>query len=115
VRPMRPPRACPRSGWPGLIRDAHGCPYHPERRFRSPSGASVGADYYHGQGCQARRQLVLTRDGPTCHNCGAWGRVVDHIVPRSQGGSTNPRNLQVLCLRCSATKSGLEGKRAQQS
>ena len=54
------------------------------------------------------RYQVLVRDR-TCRLCGA-GRdeavlEVDHIVPRSRGGSNDPDNLQVLCRPCNQGKS----------
>jgi hypothetical protein len=55
------------------------------------------------------RYDVLKRDR-TCRLCGA-GRgddvrlEVDHIVPRSKGGSNDLSNLQVLCDRCNRGKS----------
>lgn len=54
---------------------------------------------------EARRQLVLNRDDHTCSNCGRHRTSVEtldihHIVPRGQGGSDQPSNLQTLCRRC---------------
>jgi 5-methylcytosine-specific restriction endonuclease McrA len=51
---------------------------------------------------------ILKRDR-VCQLCGV-GRndavlEVDHIVPRSKGGSNDPDNLQVLCARCNRGKS----------
>ena len=51
---------------------------------------------------------VLRRDR-VCQLCGA-GRSdavleVDHVVPRSKGGSNEPDNLQVLCRTCNRGKS----------
>ena len=50
---------------------------------------------------------VLRRDR-VCQLCGATRDQerleVDHIVPRSRGGSNDPDNLQVLCGRCNRGK-----------
>ena len=51
------------------------------------------------------RYDVLKRDEGRCVLCGASGRdgvrlEVDHIVPRSKGGSNEPVNLQTLCAPC---------------
>ena len=43
-----------------------------------------------------------------CNGCGEHFRIrnltVDHIVPRSQGGTDHPKNLQLLCQACNSTK-----------
>jgi len=59
------------------------------------------------------RYEVLKRDGGRCVLCGASSRdgvrlEVDHIVPRSKGGSNEPVNLQTLCAPCNRGKSNLD-------
>lgn len=55
------------------------------------------------------RYEVLRRDHYTCRFCGAkapWVYLeIDHVVPRREGGSDAPHNLQVLCEDCNAGKS----------
>ncbi len=58
------------------------------------------------------RQSILTRDNWTCRICGNsiynepnLLMEVDHIIPISLGGKTEPNNLQVLCWRCNRSKS----------
>lgn len=49
------------------------------------------------------RGLILRRDHYTCLCCGESDRgllQVDHIMPRSMGGSHSPENLQTLCGKC---------------
>jgi 5-methylcytosine-specific restriction endonuclease McrA len=62
-------------------------------------------------GWQSRRRKVPRRDGFICQECGVRStRVddvrfdVDHILPKSDGGSHAPENLQTLCLSCHANK-----------
>lgn len=61
------------------------------------------------------RFQILQRDGFTCAYCGqrppAVKLHVDHIVPRSKGGSDKAENLQAACNRCNAGKAArhLEG------
>lgn len=56
------------------------------------------------------RYSILNRDKFTCQSCGAKasdGAVleVDHILPRSKGGSNDPSNLKTLCSKCNGGKS----------
>ena len=39
-----------------------------------------------------------------CAYCGAEATVVDHIMPRSRGGSNKRRNLAPACVRCNTAK-----------
>jgi hypothetical protein len=54
------------------------------------------------------RFQILKRDR-VCQLCGVGPKdevlEVDHIIPRSKGGTNNPDNLQVLCTRCNRGKS----------
>ena len=53
-----------------------------------------------------QRLRVLARDNGTCLMCGAQEQVmhVDHIVPRSKGGTHDMDNLQTLCVGCNLKK-----------
>lgn len=57
---------------------------------------------------ESLRFEILRRDR-RCQLCGAGPKddvlEIDHIVPRSKGGSNDPGNLQVLCSRCNRGKS----------
>lgn len=60
----------------------------------------------------ALKKTILERDNYTCQNCGNsiykepnLLLEIDHIVPVSKGGETEPDNLQTLCWRCNRSKS----------
>ena len=53
------------------------------------------------------RQEIFERDGYTCVNCGSTEKEsleIDHIMPISKGGKTEPSNLQTLCRNCNIRK-----------
>lgn len=54
----------------------------------------------------AAKKFVFGRDGNRCTYCGtAEGSFdVDHIIPRSRGGSNAVDNLCVACVRCNRRK-----------
>lgn len=56
-------------------------------------------------GWQQIRTFVLDRDGHTCRYCGGAADHVDHIVPRSKGGTNHPGNLCAACEACNLAKS----------
>ena len=49
---------------------------------------------------------IRERDGYTCQMCGMEGNSVDHIIPRSAGGTDDEWNLQCLCTKCNSAKGG---------
>jgi 5-methylcytosine-specific restriction endonuclease McrA len=56
------------------------------------------------------RRAVIARDLETCQYCGAQpGRAnltLDHIVPRTQGGTTSWENVVAACSACNHRKGG---------
>lgn len=62
------------------------------------------------------RASVLALE-PLCRPCSEAGLIaaaseVDHIVPRSAGGTSERTNLQPICNRCHRRKSATEGAAA---
>lgn len=77
---------------------------------------------------KTRRRRLIKRHGMRCAHCGIEGREVkhvsrrgtvsytfptsrhgvylsiDHVVPKSRGGSHDDSNLQVLCTSCNSIK-----------
>ncbi len=63
-----------------------------------------------GEISDSLRYDILNRDDFTCVICGASARLgvrlhVDHIIPVSKGGKSDPSNLRTLCERCNMGKS----------
>jgi|Deesub1362A_J573_1020465.scaffolds.fasta_scaffold01311_13 hypothetical protein len=71
-----------------------------------------GARYQQGPGYgwENRRHAVLFRDGYRCQYCGeelvAAGKIaeVDHVIPRSRGGTDTFENLVCACRECNQRK-----------
>ena len=50
------------------------------------------------------RRAVFTRDASTCVYCGGSATSIDHVVPRSRGGTHTWDNVVAACRRCNHTK-----------
>jgi 5-methylcytosine-specific restriction endonuclease McrA len=51
------------------------------------------------------RRAVFARDGWTCQYCGARTTLtVDHVIPRSKGGSSSWENIVASCAPCNRRK-----------
>lgn len=52
------------------------------------------------------REYVLQRDGMACVYCGTTEAALqlDHVIPKSRGGSDDPSNLVAACKRCNTSK-----------
>src|SRR5579875_625292 len=50
------------------------------------------------------RRAVFARDGHRCQYCGAQAENIDHVVPRSRGGTHTWDNVVAACRRCNAQK-----------
>jgi 5-methylcytosine-specific restriction protein A len=85
-------------------------------RQREATRPSPNARGY-GPAWRRLREIVLSEE-PACRQCGHTGSpdnglVVDHIIPKSQGGDDRRTNLRTLCRRCNGAKGGRE--RAQRA
>lgn len=49
---------------------------------------------------QMVREMIHARDHHHCRICGNKAEEVHHILPRSYGGTNNPRNLICVCSLC---------------
>lgn len=120
---------CKKFGCPTLVMPGQGgfCPAHTraklpraDYRFKSRSRAAQNqmrrADpidgpldrFYSTARWQRVRNWHLASN-PLCIKCGQLGQIVDHILPRRDGGAElDPDNLQTLCRQCHATKTHAE-------
>lgn len=84
----------------------------PSLRLPRLPSAQRAADHavYNSRAWARVRLEVLTRDRWVCRACGRQCGIaprdahVDHIVPMSQGGETDPASCQTLCSPCHARK-----------
>ena len=84
-----------------------------ERLFHSPRAAFAEPSvvrlwHYVKVPFQARvalnRRAVFARDGHLCQYCGGTAENIDHVVPRSKGGSHTWDNVVAACRTCNARK-----------
>lgn len=82
-------------------------------KFRServafPEPSVVRLAYYVKVPYQARvalnRRAVFARDGNRCQYCGATAENIDHVIPRSKGGTHTWENVVAACRPCNARK-----------
>lgn len=66
---------------------------------------------------ESQKRELMVRQNSLCQECncpvsiGSYSNSdIDHIVPRHLGGKTVLNNLQVICVPCHRTKTGLESK-----
>lgn len=55
-----------------------------------------------------RIRMMHLADEPLCQRCGGAANVVDHIIPKAQGGTDDEENLQSLCESCHNRKTACE-------
>lgn len=54
---------------------------------------------------RSRREIIFEKDNYTCLACGNKNDLtIDHIIPKSMGGSNEEDNLQTLCRGCNLLK-----------
>jgi 5-methylcytosine-specific restriction endonuclease McrA len=58
-----------------------------------------------GERRRISRRAILARDGYVCQYCGSAGRLtLDHVIPRSRGGTTSWDNVVASCAPCNTRK-----------
>ena len=93
-------RPCLEPGCPMLVYEGR-CPAH--RR----GGGWIGAGKDYGSAWPRIRARVLAEE-PTCRlrlaGCTTYSTQVDHIVPKSRGGTDERGNLRAVCKPCHQRK-----------
>lgn len=93
---------CPETAEPGNSR----CPQHKRPAWQGGQQGKHSTTW----AWQKLRRAILDRDRWTCTTCGAPATDVDHIVPRSKGGTDAPANLAATCSRCHKAKTAADRK-----
>ena len=67
-----------------------------------------GVDYQQGPLYQNKlRVFIFSRSNGKCSYCGKQAQEIDHVVPRSKGGTDSVNNLTATCRSCNEKKSNL--------
>lgn len=117
--PKLPPKICKEPGCFAPARHpAKYCPRHREKHGAwSDKGSRWSKKSRHERGYGTEwdrlRNIVLGRDMHLCQVCLAAGvyrpgSQVDHIKPKSQGGTDDIENLQSICKECHKEKTNRE-------
>lgn len=113
--PTRPGHPCNHPGCPAIVRGAaRYCEAHAAKY--AWKGNRRHGEY--GPRWRKLRNAILARE-PLCRPCRELGRItaaaeVDHITPKSAGGTDATDNLQPICKRCHTEKTQREARRAKQ-
>lgn len=71
----------------------------------------IGTDYQQGPLYDTNlREFIFSNTNGKCSYCGAEAEEIDHIVPRSKGGTNSTFNLTPACKSCNKLKSKLSLK-----
>ena len=112
--PSKPHMPCRKAGCRALVQGGGYCPDHKqESGWQHTTGQASRHKRGYGSWWDKLRKVILRRDSGLCQPCKAHGRyvvatAVDHIVPKSQGGTNEQSNLQAICTPCHAHKTATE-------
>lgn len=116
---MAAARPCRHPGCGALVRDGSGyCETHKSKAKKATNFSRQLSSHARGYGAAWRklRIVVMNRDAGLCQPCKAGGRlttgnIVDHIKPKTEGGTDDMGNLQTICKRCHDLKTAGESAR----
>lgn len=116
--PRKIKQACRKQGCPRVTTDKSGyCNDHKasDAGWAKHNNGKTSTQRGYGWSWRKLRVKVLERDDYLCRHCLSEGRAVagnqvDHITPKSRGGSDDMTNLQTLCSAHHNKKTAIEGK-----
>ena len=105
--PRAPKRPCKHPGCPELTYSpTRLCETHRKQEHKTYSDhqrSKAEVKFYQSAAWKKIRAKQLFTS-PNCMMCGKPANVVDHIVPRQDGGTDEPGNLRSLCRSCHSKK-----------
>ncbi|WP_045761675.1 HNH endonuclease [Xanthomonas albilineans] len=118
--PRKAPTPCRHPGCRKLVSDGSGyCADHQRDKVGWHKDRRNAHQRGYGAKWQKLRAFVMQRDQGLCQPCKQSGRLtpavaVDHIVPKSQGGTDHPNNCQAICHRCHVLKTAQESHQGRE-
>ena len=111
---MRSKSVCRQPGCHVLVNTSGYCAKH-QRESVGWFKTSKKTSHERGYGAVWRRirERIFERDNGLCQSCLKAGRLrvgqdVDHVIPKSQGGTDDEGNLQLICRACHKAKTARE-------
>lgn len=112
--PAQIPRACRKHSCGSTTTDRSGyCYEHSNTGWENHQQGKSRHERGYGSKWTLIRKRILNRDKHLCQACLREGRAitattVDHIKPKSHGGTDNDANLEGLCWPCHRAKTARE-------
>ena len=82
---------------------------HAETLFSIPNRAELALSQVELRRYRSYKHTLFGLQEGKCNGCEVLfpfrNMTIDHILPRSRGGTDDPDNLQLLCAACNSTKS----------